>query len=486
MSWTPPPPQGPIPPPPPPGPGGGYPPAGPPGGGAGIPPSYPPPGGPPVPPGAGGPGGPYGAPPPRRRVSPLVIVLSVVAVMVLVVGAVVGYEVWQHRDQAEAGEIFLEGSSSVGSDPFGNLTGTPVSVTTSSTSSTVATTQGGPASVRTVSGGAVGLYGGSLNQTVCDPEGQIAYLQANPSMANAFVQVLNGDSTLRWSGGSQVTVAQLPQYIRELTPVTLVADTRVTNHGYRNGRPTTLQSVLQAGTAVMVDRYGVPRVKCNCGNPLTPPRAVTTTPRYTGTAWPGWNPGNVIVVNQTTVVVNTFVLTNLNGPGTLERTPGSGGTTTAPTTSTTAPPTTSTTRPPATAPPSTSPPVTASPGGPTLGTGDVRVTLTWTGDCDLDLHVTDPGGSEIYFNDRTSPSGGQLDVDDIPTAGDNGPHVENVFWPTGGAPRGTYSAQVQSMGSHTSGACPYRMTVYLNNSPAGGDSGTLADYQDSAPVSFSF
>jgi hypothetical protein len=424
-------------------------------------------------------------------VSPWFIVLSIFAAIVLLTGAVVAFEVWRSDDQAQAGEIFLEGSSSVGSEPFGNLTGTPVAVTTSSTSSTVATTQGPTAPVRSVSGGARGLYGGSLDLNVCDPEGQIAFLQANPSMATAFTRALNSDSTLRWSGGSQVGVAQLPQFIRELTPVTLVADTRVTNYGYRSGRATAHQSILQAGTAVMVDRYGVPRVKCNCGNPLTPPRAVTTTPRYTGTPWPGFSPGNVIVVNQTNVTIDVFVLTNLSGPGTLERTPGAVGTTTAPTTSTTsttAPPTTqpAPTYPPATAPPVTSPPATASPGGPTLGTGDVRVTLTWTGDCDLDLHVIDPSGYEIYYGDRTSPSGGRLDVDDIPRAGETGTHVENIYWPTGGAPSGSYSANVHDLGSPSGSSCPFQMTVYLNNNPAGGDSGTLSTYQQSPSVSFNF
>jgi hypothetical protein len=40
--------------------------------------------------------------------------------------------------------------------------------------------------------------------------------------------------------------------------VILQRDTRVTNHGFRNGRATPTQSILQAGTAVLVDEYGVP------------------------------------------------------------------------------------------------------------------------------------------------------------------------------------------------------------------------------------
>ncbi|MGH3907098.1 MAG: DUF6777 domain-containing protein, partial [Pseudonocardiaceae bacterium] len=42
-------------------------------------------------------------------------------------------------------------------------------------------------------------------------------------------------------------------------------DTRVTNHGYRDGKATDRQAVLQAGTAVLVDEKGRPRVKCGCG-----------------------------------------------------------------------------------------------------------------------------------------------------------------------------------------------------------------------------
>lgn len=41
-------------------------------------------------------------------------------------------------------------------------------------------------------------------------------------------------------------MAQIPGYVSELTPMVLIVDTRVTNHGYRNGAPTTFQAVLQA------------------------------------------------------------------------------------------------------------------------------------------------------------------------------------------------------------------------------------------------
>ncbi len=416
------------------------------------------------------------------------LVIAIVAAMVLIAGAVITFVVVRDDDhQAAAGEIFLEGASSTGTDPFGTLPGPAIPVTTSSTSSTAPPAQGATTAVRTVSGGQRGLYGGTLNSGRCDPEGQISFLAANPAMAGAFVSALNRDPTLRWSGGNQLTVAQLPTYIRELTSVTLVSDTRVTNYGYRNGRATPRQAVLQAGTAVMVDRYGVPRIKCNCGNPLTQPQAVRATPTYTGPPWPGFSPTNVVVVNQTTVVIETFVLVNLNGGGVIERSPGASGSDTTPTSSTT---TTTTTAPapaptpqPAPAPAPAPAPETPTPG---FGTGDVRATLTWTGDCDLDLHVTDPSGVEIYYGNPSSPTGGQLDVDAIPGSGDTGSHIENVFWPTGGAPGGAYRAFVRNLGGYTSTACDFDLAVYVGEQYATGQSGSLASGADSPETVWAF
>lgn len=137
-------------------------------------------------------------------------------------------------------------------------------------------------------------------------------------------------------------------------------DTAVTNHGYANGRATTIRSVLQAGTAVLVDRYGVPRVKCNCGNPLTPPRTYAT-PTYVGTRWPRFRPAGITIVQRTTVVINIFVLVDPTTGESFDRPAGTTGIDDTPTdpppppstTSTTAstvPPTTAPTTPPATTP----------------------------------------------------------------------------------------------------------------------------------------
>ena len=134
------------------------------------------------------------------------------------------------------------------------------------------------------------LFGGSGDQKVCDPEALIAFLMANPDKAAAWVAALNTDPTLEWSGGTTLTVADIPVYVRELTPTFLIADTRVTNHGYKNGKATPRQSLLQAGTAVLVDKNDIPRVRCACGNPLIPPHKVDN-PHYEGECWPGCHDG---------------------------------------------------------------------------------------------------------------------------------------------------------------------------------------------------
>ena len=54
-------------------------------------------------------------------------------------------------------------------------------------------------------------------------------------------------------------MADIESYVAGLTAVRLRWDTRVTNHGFSDGEATAFQSLLQAGTAVLVDDTGVPR-----------------------------------------------------------------------------------------------------------------------------------------------------------------------------------------------------------------------------------
>ncbi|MFL6089329.1 MAG: DUF6777 domain-containing protein [Aeromicrobium sp.] len=105
-------------------------------------------------------------------------------------------------------------------------------------------------------------FGGSGSLHVCDREKLVDFLLTHKPQRKAWAGVLRIDS-------DKDSVAR---YVRSLTPVTLTVDTRVTNHLWSNGRAVPFQSILAAGTAVLVDKYGRPVVRCKCGNPLWWPR----------------------------------------------------------------------------------------------------------------------------------------------------------------------------------------------------------------------
>jgi hypothetical protein len=64
-------------------------------------------------------------------------------------------------------------------------------------------------------------------------------------------------------------------------------------------------------------------------------------------------------------------------------------------------------------------------------TGDLRCSLAWTNYDDLDLHMKEPGGNEIFYGGRTSPyTNGQLDVDMNAGGGRSRTPVENITYPS--------------------------------------------------------
>lgn len=163
---------------------------------------------------------------------------------------------------------------------------------------------------RSLSGATPGLYGGTERTGSCDIGRQIGHLTRDRAAGRAFARVAG------------VPPEALPDYVRALTPVVLRADTRVTGHGHRAGRVTGYQAVLQAGTAVLVDDRGVPRLRCACGNPLRPPLALRGTPATRGTPWPGYRPGEVIVVTPAPRAVADFTIIDLAARTWIERRPG--------------------------------------------------------------------------------------------------------------------------------------------------------------------
>lgn len=57
--------------------------------------------------------------------------------------------------------------------------------------------------------------------------------------------------------------------------------------------------------------------------------------------------------------------------------------------------------------------------------GKLKVTMLWNIKADIDLHVVEPNGNEIFFSNKRSSTGGYLDVDN--THGGHG-SAENVYW----------------------------------------------------------
>ncbi|MGA4837685.1 DUF6777 domain-containing protein [Streptomyces sp. G45] len=120
-------------------------------------------------------------------------------------------------------------------------------------------TPGAEGGVRT--GDTPGLYGGTLHQSSCDKAALTGFL----------TDTRNARKAAAWSKVRGIDVGHIRRYVRGLTPVLLRTDTLVRNHGFRRGAATVFESLLEAGVAVLLDRFGQPVVKCNCGNPLAPP-----------------------------------------------------------------------------------------------------------------------------------------------------------------------------------------------------------------------
>ncbi|SCD88566.1 hypothetical protein GA0115244_113020 [Streptomyces sp. DvalAA-19] len=197
-----------------------------------------------------------------------------------------------------SGEVFLQAAGTSGPDPFTESTARDSDPEPSTASPSAVPSASGTGSqvTRGVDGAAPGLYGGTRKVASCDVEKQIKALGAAPEKNRAFASV------------QKIEPSAVPEYLRSLTPVQLRMDTRVTNHGFRDGKATAYQAVLQAGTAVLVDDRGVPRVRCACGNPLLPPVAQESTPKQTGKAWPGYRASDVVVVEPSSKPVDEFVM----------------------------------------------------------------------------------------------------------------------------------------------------------------------------------
>ncbi len=99
--------------------------------------------------------------------------------------------------------------------------------------------------------------------------------------------------------------------------------------------------------------------------------------------------------------------------------------------------------------------------------GAVQVTLGWETGADIDLYVTDPFGQEVSYRNTTVDSGGHLDRDARGACTDGGT-TENVYWPAGAAPRGTYRVDVHYFANcGAAGVTPVTLSIMVGGQPLG-------------------
>jgi hypothetical protein len=96
----------------------------------------------------------------------------------------------------------------------------------------------------------------------------------------------------------------------------------------------------------------------------------------------------------------------------------------------------------------------------TPSTGDVQILLNWNNYNDLDLICTDPYNDSIWYKNKNISSGGKLEIDMNVNYPDSKTPIENIYWPPGGAPSGTYNVYLRYYKKHIEiDETPYKITV---------------------------
>jgi len=113
-----------------------------------------------------------------------------------------------------------------------------------------------------------------------------------------------------------------------------------------------------------------------------------------------------------------------------------------------------------------------------VATGDVQVSVWWDAPTDVDLHVIDPAQEEVYFANREAASGGVLDLDSNPACNIDGVNNENIVWPTGGAPVGSYTVNLVYFDDCGEAESNYVVTVQVVGQPPRVFTGTFTGVGD--------
>jgi serine/threonine protein kinase len=245
-------------------------------------------------------------PAPRPRVKALYLLLGLAAVALLLAAFFIVPQLGSKPTDSAApvapgqGEIFAEPADAPGPDPFTasavtppTPAVTPVSVPSSST---------GVASTASLTGGTAGLYGGHVHAPNYNQSFLVSSLQSDPVKLAGFTQATQIPASV-----------SVVDYFNGLTPLVIRETIRVTSYGWRNGKLVTYQAILQVGTVVLVDKFGVPRVRAGSGSPLAAPIAVVGTPTYQGVVWANFDTKNVFIIAPAGQPMSTFAVYDLIG-----------------------------------------------------------------------------------------------------------------------------------------------------------------------------
>lgn len=279
---------------------------------------------------------------------------------------------------------------------------------------------------------APGIYGTGGEADACEAS----------DLANLFVD--EAEHTRDFAEIIGVDPEEMSSYIMGLTSTYLARDTWVTNYYLDDaGQLASYQSVMEAGTAVLVDSYGVPRVRCASGSPLQERNEDLADPRSGEPTWEDYNGKDVVSVAPGDELDELDYIDVNNGD--LRKRPLGAG-----------------------------------------RTGAVQVQLTWDTDADMDLHLETAYDNDIYWGNAYA-DGGELDVDMCVrgTSGGCGTagNIENIFWEDS-APGGTYEAWVNNYSDNGNGAVDYKLRVFVEGVKVAEDEGTLTEDEGSARVSF--
>ncbi len=107
-----------------------------------------------------------------------------------------------------------------------------------------------------------------------------------------------------------------------------------------------------------------------------------------------------------------------------------------------------------------------------VGTGRVQLNLSWDSRADLDLHLIEPSGTEIWYGATTSPSGGALDLDS--NAGCSaGISNENVTYGSVMPPSGEYIVRVDNFDACNAEASNFVVRINIEGRPPMVFNGTM-------------